>query len=91
MTNRASVKGPYISYYVHKIRPAGQNADHGSDKDFQFFKCNPIAVTQDRHSLKYIPAFWCVNLDWNYLPGRRLSTLLNSVYTANKFKPVSAK
>jgi len=62
---RASVKGRPGVYYVKKIRSYVQNSDHGSHEDFQFFKCMP--VTDDVHSLKYIPSFWCVNLAWSYV------------------------
>jgi len=55
------------------VRPYIQNSDHGSHEDFQFFKCMPVTVTHNVHSMKYIPSFWCVNLAWSYLPGSRLS------------------
>ena len=71
--NRTSVKGRPGVYYV-------QNTDHGSHKK----KGTPITVTLDVYTLKCIPSFWCVNLAWSYLPGRRLDFFLDSVYS----KPV---
>jgi len=56
------------------------------------FSSTLVTVTHNVHSLKYIPSFWCVK------PSLELSTwqevndfLIETVYTANQFKPVSAK